>query len=64
MFNCTQLRNTCTHSMHDVTVHAHVPDQQFYELKAGSQSDARSLVALIRETHKFITKKVRSFLTT
>ena len=26
-------------------------------LKAGSQSDARPCVALIRETHKFITKK-------
>ena len=26
-------------------------------LKAGSQSDARPCVALIRKTHKFITKK-------
>ena len=33
-------------------------------LKAGSQSDARPGVALIRETHKFITKKVGDFLTT
>ena len=32
-------------------------------LKAGSQSDARPCVALIRETHKFITKKVGDFLT-
>ena len=33
-------------------------------IKAGSQSDARPCVALIRETHKFITKKVGDFLTT
>ena len=33
-------------------------------IKAGSQRDARPCVALIRETHKFITKKSRGFLTT
>ena len=33
-------------------------------VKAGSQSDARPCVALIHETHKFITKKVGGFLTT
>ena len=33
-------------------------------VKAGSQSDARPCIALIRETHKFITKKGRGFLTT
>ena len=31
-------------------------------VKAGSQSDAKPCVALIRETHKFITKKSREFL--
>ena len=31
-------------------------------LRAGSQSDARPCVTLIRETHKFITKKSRGFL--
>ena len=31
-------------------------------LKGGSQSDARPCVALIRETHKFITKKSRGGL--
>ena len=33
-------------------------------LKAGSQSDTRSCVALIHEMHKCITKKVGDFLTT
>ena len=33
-------------------------------IKAGSQSDARPCVALIHETHKFITKIVGSFLMT
>ena len=33
-------------------------------LKASSQSDARPCIALIRETHKYITKKVGGFLTT
>ena len=33
-------------------------------VKAGSQSDARPCVALIHETHKFITKTVGDFLTT
>ena len=32
-------------------------------LKAGSQSDARPRVALICETHKFITIRVGGFLT-
>ena len=31
-------------------------------IQAGSQSDARPCVALIRETHKFIAKKSRGFL--
>ena len=31
-------------------------------LKAGSQSDARPCIVLIRETHKYITKKVGGFL--
>ena len=35
-----------------------------YVVKAGSQSDAKPCVALVRETHKFITKKVGGFLTT
>ena len=34
----------------------------YKRIKAGSQSDARPCVALIRETHKFITKKSREFL--
>ena len=38
--------------------------QQEYSLKTGSQSDTRLCVALIREMHKFITKKVGGFLTT
>ena len=38
------------------------PDQ--LGVKAGSQSDTRPYVALICETHKFITKKVGGFLTT
>ena len=33
-------------------------------LKASSQSDTRSCITLIHETHKFITKKVGDFLTT
>ena len=33
-------------------------------LRPGSQSDARPCIALIRETHKFITKKAGDFLTT
>ena len=33
-------------------------------IKAGSQSDARPCVALIREAHKFITKESQGFLTT
>ena len=33
-------------------------------IKAGSQSDARPCIVLFCETHKFITKKVRSFLMT
>ena len=32
-------------------------------LKAGSQSDARPCVTLIRKMHKFIAKKVGGFLT-
>ena len=31
---------------------------ELVKLKADSQSDARPCVTLIRETHKFITKKV------
>ena len=33
-------------------------------VKAGSQSDARPCIALIRETHKFIISKIGDFLTT
>ena len=33
-------------------------------LKAGSQSDTRHCVTLIREMHKFITKKAGDFLMT
>ena len=33
-------------------------------LKASSQSDATPCIALIRETHKFVTEKVGGFLTT
>ena len=35
-----------------------------FSVKASSQSDARPCVALIREMHKFITKKFGGFLTT
>ena len=35
-----------------------------YYNAARSQSDAKPCVALIREMHKFITKKVGGFLTT
>ena len=33
-------------------------------IKAGSQSDATPCIALIRETHKFVIKKVGNFLMT
>ena len=48
-------------------IYAHVAALEFAYascFKADSQSDARPYVALIREMHKFITKKVGGFLST